>query len=741
MKKFLALLLVAFMLVALAACGGNTNNTSSTTSAESSQSEDPSGDVSNPEDEGVQLPNSDTPNLSGLKYGEDYVSLYEQFGKDITVDDVKEDDEGVAYITVDGKDYELGLDFLSMATVYNAVTDEEYAFWWRLYIQRWNAILPEIPLYSNEYYDLYNSKIVIPETAHTNPFWGPANALIEWSSEKDDNSLILGNTTDLGGLFRFASFGKTSPGAADNDVATLVSGLETVTTSKEGGYVWNDTVVKSHEETENEDGSYTYTIEIYDDLKYSDGTAITAKDYLVRVLVFSTSAANTAAQRDHKAGMYYAGYKTFAAYKGQASEDATKEFSGIRLLDTYKFSVTVDKEYIPYYYAIGYAGFSPEYPALWLNNADIKDDGNGAYITDEFYASEEATAAHIAASAKNTDTTYPYSGPYVVTAYDDSTKTATLAINENFKGNYEGKKPSIAKIVYKKEVSETQMADFKAGGVDLIAGITGGDETDEAVNLADGSNGKYAYIHYSRAGYGKLGFRADYGPVQFVAVRQAIAYCMDRESFAKQFTGGYGGVVNGPYYADAWMNKVAIANGMELNAYATSVDSAIEVLEAGGWIYDKDGNPYTEGVRYKKIAAADINDNDKAFVSKDQAYKTVEVNGDYYMPLVLNWFGTKDNPFTTLLQGEQFAKSENLKNAGFYIQENIGEFYPMLDELTWGQYDSGFSGTPMYTCFNFATGFNSAVYDFSYQVTVDPGMYDDNSNWYIKDGADIYFLK
>ena len=71
------------------------------------------------------------------------------------------------------------------------------------------------------------------------------------------------------------------------------------------------------------------------------------------------------------------------------------------------------------------------------------------------------------------------------------------------------------------------------------------------------------YVHYSRAGYGKLGFRADFGPVQFPAVRQAIALCMDREDFAKQFTGGYGGVVDGPYYTGAWFYKKAIANGMQ----------------------------------------------------------------------------------------------------------------------------------------------------------------------------------
>ena len=177
----------------------------------------------------------------------------------------------------------------------------------------------------------------------------------------------------------------------------------------------------------------------------------------------------------------------------------------------------------------------------------------------------------------------------------------------------------------------------RAGGLDIIAAITGGADTDEALKAADESNGAYVYSHYSRAGYGKLGFRADFGPAQFTAVRQAIALCMDRAQFAKDFTGGYGGVVDGPYYTGSWMYKAAMDQGMLLDSYATSADAAIEVLEADGWVYNADGTDYAgEGVRYKKIPAEYINENDKGYKSVDGAYKTEEVNGDYYMPLVIN---------------------------------------------------------------------------------------------------------
>lgn len=693
---------------------------------------------------------AETKSINGKEYGVDYTSLYSQFGKDTTIADVTEDEEtGLCYIEKDGVEYELGLDFLSMAMVYNTqvvdgwdTEDDVYATWWRYYMQRWNYLMPEIPLYANEYYDLYNAQIKGTDEHPTNPYWSPAAALIDWTSEKEDNSIIMGNTTDLSGKFRYAAFGGTNPGAADLDVQNLSTGLETVATTKEGGFEWNPTVVKSHEETMNEDGTRTYTVTIYDDLKLSDGTPVTVKNYVVFPMVFSSPVGVAAAGKDHQSGMTLEGFKTFNTYDGTEGS-GTKELAGLRMIDDYTYSITVSADYANYFYAISYAGLSAYDVSLWIGDADVKDDGNGVYFTDDFYAKEGdkyVMADHIVTASQNTDTTYPYSGPYVVKSYDSADKSAVLELNPNFKGNYEGVKPTIAKVVYKKIVSSTQLEDLKAGTLDVIAGITGGDETNEALALADSSDGKYVYTHYSRAGYGKLGFRADYGPAQFTEVRQAIAYCMDRAKFAKDFTGGYGGVVDGPYYSGSWMYKAAVDQGMILNAYATSVDSAIEVLTEGGWVYDAEGNDYVDGVRYKKIPGDIATENDINYKSKDGAYVTTKVGDDYYMPLVLNWYGTSDNPFTDQLM-TGFASNDNVIAAGFNVQYTIGDFSPMLDELYQAAVYGYYSGSPMYSVFNFATGFTSAAYDYSYQMTIDPAMYDDYSAYYIKDQADVYWLK
>ena len=291
LKKALCLGLAAVMTLSLAACNGN-----GATDTQKPGTENPSteGNVS-----------EEVKSILGKEYGVDYIALYEQFGKNITIADVTEDQEtGFAYITVDGKQYELGLDFLSMAMVYNTTVpeggtwktaDDVYATWWKLYIQRWNYLLPEIPLYSNEYYDIYNTQIGGVKEHPTNPYWGPASAVIDWTSSKADNSIILGSSTDLSGKFYYATFAGSNPGASDLDIQGLVVGLETVSTTKEGGFQWNDTVVKSHKETENEDGSKTFEIEIYDDLKLSDGSNVTAKNYLAFVMAFSSPVAEQAA--------------------------------------------------------------------------------------------------------------------------------------------------------------------------------------------------------------------------------------------------------------------------------------------------------------------------------------------------------------------------------------------------------------------------------------------------------------
>lgn len=734
LAKLLALLLALTMVATLfVGCTGDSKE-----STEASQSESSSDAPTEPTEPAVERGP-----LSDYEYGTDYISLYEAIGDQVTADMVEEYD-GMAYVTVDGVEYELGEDFLSMAMVYKTepiegnedfdTADEIYDFWWKLYIQRWNYLAAEVPLYSNQYYHVFNAKL---QNYHVSPYWGAANAIVDASidTEKGSNSIILGNVTDLSGSFRYASFGKNSPGAADLDIQTMSTGLYTVQNDVTGAYAWNPTVVVDHQETENEDGSKTFTIQIADDLVFSDGSPITAKNYLVWTLAFATPVVTEAAARDAMAGMQIVGYEDYAA-----ATDAAVPFAGLRLLDDYTFSVTIAADYLPYYYDITYASFYPDYLPLWIGeDCDIVDDGEGAYISGDFYAKNGDSYAMASVINENRMdvTTFPYSGPYTVTNWDSSDLTATLALNPNFKGTPEGNKPTIETISYIKVVEKTQNEKLKKGEVDVLCDITGGDATNAALAIVEENPEQFSSTYYDRAGYGKLGYRADFGPVYFTEVRQAIMYSIDRNAFAQQFTGGYGAVVHGPYYTGS-AAYLANEDTILLDQYAVSEASAIAALEEGGWVYNADGSDYTEGVRYKKLAKADLTENNINYASIDGAYKTVKVGDDYYMPLVINWFCTADNDVSEMLK-TAWAGSEITKNIGMVVQYTQGDFNTLISEQSQDA-ANGYTGPALYSAFNYATGFTSAVYDFSWNWTIDPSLWDSYTYFYIKDEADIYWL-
>lgn len=747
MKKLLALLLVIVMVAALMSGCNESGNDSTEPSGTSDTTEGTDGteDATDP----VET-EPERGAIEDYEYGTDYISLYEQFGDDVTIDMVEEHD-GLAYITMDGEQYELGMDFLSMAMVYNTTpiegnedfdtAEKIYNEWWKLYIQRWNYLVPEVPLYSNQYYHVYNAKM---QNYEVNPYWGASQAIVDVTidTSKGENSVVMGSATDLTGSFRYASFGVSNPSASDLDITNMTGGLtlSTTTATKEGTYAWNPTVVESHEAVTNEDGSETFTIKIYEDMQFSDGSPITAKNYLAFVMAFSTPVAAEAATRDHHAGMNLAGYADFAAYTGPEDGVGNKVFTGLHLIDEYTFSVTIDAEYLPYYYDIVYASFGPDYLPLWLGDCDILDDGEGCYLSDEFYAKNDdgsyVMAEHIR-NSRNDISTYPYPGPYVVSDYDASELTATLTINPYFKGNYEGTKPSVEVVSYVKVVSETQNEWLTTGRIDLLQDITGGSETAEALALVEANPDQFASTYYDRAGYGKLDFRCDFGPASFPEVRRAIAYSIDRNAFAQEFTGGYGTVVHGPYYMGS-AAYMANQDTILLDQYAVSEASAIAELEAGGWIYNAEGGEYTEGVRYKKLSSADLSDANVNYSSQDGAYKTVEVNGEYYMPLVVNWFCTEDNEVSEQLK-TAWANSSVVSEMGMVVQWTQGTWDAMQGER-YQLADYGYQGPPMYTAFNFATGFTSAVFDYSYNWTIDPSMYDDYTISYLKDEADFYWL-
>ncbi|MBQ8428356.1 MAG: hypothetical protein IJX18_03790, partial [Clostridia bacterium] len=418
---------------------------------------------------------------------------------------------------------------------------------------------------------------------------------------------------------------------------------------------------------------------------------------------------------------------------------------GLRLLDDYTFSVTVKPQYAEYYYALSYATFLPQPTELYIGEFSVKDDGAGCYLDSAFYAKETKNgvsryveAERLSEVLRTAVDGFAYSGPYRLEKYDPSSRTATLRKNAYFQGDYRGV-PTIERIIYAPVVTETQLDQLQKGQIDVLSGITGGEETKAALALVGKSGGGVKENHYERAGYGKLAFRCDFSPTQFAEVRRAVMHTIDRDEFAQVFTGGYGGVVDGPYY-HGWETYHKVKDRLQLNGYAYSIEKAKTELKKGGWIYDKRGNLYDEnkgGVRYKKLTGYEKSYANLTYASKDKRYRTEYVDGEYYMPLVVNWMGTQPNLVTDqLITAWQTRMSANEK-IGAYITYTSGDF----NGAVYGEYcqmpSYGFR-RPTYGAVNFATGFSSAVYDQSFSWSVVPAEFATKSSNFLRDEADFY---
>ena len=470
--------------------------------------------------------------------------------------------------------------------------------------------------------------------------------------------LIIGDGTQSNGDI----YPYWSNNSSDLAVYRMTFGADTIEIDKDGKYVVNPNVVKEKNDVKNDDGTITTTFKLQEGMKWSNGDPITAKDYAFWTLFFSSPVIVEMGATDNTAGSSYDGFADFNAGK-------TKVFKGFRLLGDYEFSVTISKDYLPNYYQDALAAVSPSYMKGWLPEGyDIKDDGKGVYFTKELKAKE--LDKHVNKYRLNLTA---YSGPYMKDKYDETSNTYTLVKNPNYQGNYEGQKPYIDTIIYKLVQPQTQMDELATGGVDILLHLGEGTQINSGMDLVD--KGGHNYLHYPRNGYGKLVFVCDRGPTQFVEVRHAIGYLLDRNEFAKTFTGGHGSVVNGYYGLAQWMVEAREDEIGALNQYSFSLDNAIAELEKAGFTLDKDGKPYKSGLRYKKL------DDGKL------------------MPLTINWCSSENNPVSDLL-ATKLANSEDVKKAGMEIKQNVVTFNELIQNYQQSKKND-------YNMYNMGVGFSS----------------------------------
>lgn len=472
---------------------------------------------------------------------------------------------------------------------------------------------------------------------------------------------------------------------ADNDIYNFITGMGTVEMTPDGIYTINKIIVGKSDVKENEDGSKTYNFTIKDGLKFSDGSDITAKDYVTTVMLWSSKVIQDAgAKSDY--GYYLKGYEDF-------NNGTSKEFTGVNLISDKEFSLTIAAKHMPYFYELSAVASIPTKLLFWSDETvEIKDDGNGAYFSDNFTTENFKNRLN---EARNEVETYPATGAYKLKSYDKSDGTAVLEVNENFSGDYTGQKPKIKTVIYRKVTQETALNELKTGGVDILFKIASGDDISKGLDLAD--KGGFDSVNYLRAGYAKIMFQTDFGPTEDVEVRQAIAHLIDRNDFAKSFTGGFGKVVNGPYGESMWFYQETKSElNAKLNQYSYSLEDAKNLLIKAGWILDENGNEYKKGIRYKKQEDGKL------------------------IPLTIEWASPAQNEIVDFLV-VKLQQNKDVKEVGMEIKQTVMSF----DELLLYMYRDGSQdekyGVPRFGMYNLASNYIPR-YDLTETYTTNPEM-------------------
>ena len=532
-------------------------------------------------------------------------------------------------------------------------------------------------------------------------------AVAEEAAPAEKGTIVYGASTEIGG--DFAPDAWYTNNATDKMLRDLTTDYYTVSTDQGGAYVINQTVTDSIEGVVNEDGTKTFTIKIKEGLTYNNGTPINIYDYMMETL-FSCSKLMA------DVGAKLTGYLKIVG--GQEYYDGTAStVAGLRILDDYTMSIQIKSDYVPYFYDMGYAQVAPFSIKYWLGEGiEVKDDGEGCYFAGDF--TTESVQKALDYSRFNAGEDRVSAGPYNLVEYDVASKQATLTINPNYAGNFEGQKPAIQKIVVLRAEDATWADAIKTGGFNFYDTITDGAQVNTAMDIMEDESVKealgygFSYAQFDRAGYGFLHFSCDFGPTQFVAVRHAIAHLLDRNEFANTFCQGWGGVVNSQYGTGLWQAQEAEEWLNEnLDTYAYDPDKAIQILADDGWVLDENGNEYVEGLRWKEVTPEQA--------GTYQYNKTLD-DGRIIMPLKMDWSSSDGNSVSDLLS-VMLANGEQTKAAGVEINQQVMTFTELLNYYYRDATQGDKYGVPTYCLFNLANNFNPQ-FDQSYEWTQDPDM-------------------
>lgn len=417
-----------------------------------------------------------------------------------------------------------------------------------------------------------------------------------FGAQAETDTLSVGTLTKMNGYFFTDLWGNN---ATDLEVQNLIHGLSTIAWVSESEYIPDPTVVKELLLQDNPDGSRTFYVFLNEGLCYSDGSEITAVDYVFTILLLASPQLKALGGAE-TAYSFLQGYDAY--HSGE-----TEYFSGVRLMSSYIFSLTVDAAHLPFYYENSYADVTPYPIQVLLGDYQVADSESGAYLTTDNDALPLPFAAETLRErlfGKNGYMTAPsvVSGPYCLERFDFESSTAVLNANPNYPGNAYGQKPLIESIVISECGVDEALEGLENGGFDLVTQCVSGSMIE--AGLSAGFNCEL----YPRRGLAYVCFACEGSILSDAAVRKAIACMTDREGLVDSYLGSYGVTVYGYYGVGQWMAQTALGsfslNGtqavslQDFNTTPFDIQAAEQLLNEAGWNKSAEGGAYTDGVRY-----------------------------------------------------------------------------------------------------------------------------------------------
>ncbi|MEW8996737.1 MAG: ABC transporter substrate-binding protein [Thermoanaerobacter sp.] len=295
----------------------------------------------------------------------------------------------------------------------------------------------------------------------------------------------------------------------------------------------------------------TITFHLRDDVKFSDGTPLTAKDVEFSYYIAADPT------YDGPINLAKAGIIGFKEY----NEGDADKIEGIKVIDDHTIQIQLEK----------------------LMGTSLSDL-NIPVIPQHYYGKDFAKGK--LEGVKALEQQPLGSGPYVFEKFIPGQEVRLVA-NENY---WKGA-PKIKNLIFKTTTDETAAQLLQTGGIDYeTSNITAKQDNIELLE-------SFGFVDYNLLptnGYGYIAFNHTLPKFQDVRVRKALAYGLNRKAIVDAVFQGLAEVRNVPQSKVSW----AYPDEKEIEHYEFNLEKAKQLLDEAGWKVGPDGYRYKDGKKF-----------------------------------------------------------------------------------------------------------------------------------------------